>query len=146
MSSPNTQFGFDTSNETPNTPKVPFHPGLPLSQELGIMFGFIATFILVLLVYYYSWQVVNNIESKREWARKVRLAQMGIGDMPEESLTGDIDGDKRRIIGGPGWSDKWRNSMVLREKERREKVGWWGKWFGGTVMSIGAGHGGGEMP
>ncbi|KAI4098425.1 MAG: hypothetical protein L6R37_006507 [Teloschistes peruensis] len=146
MSSPNTPFGVDSSNTNLQTPKIPFHPGPPLSHELGVMFGFIAIFILAVLVYYYSWRIVNEIEAKREWKRRVRLAGMGIGDVSKRSVMGDTDDDKRRILGGPGWSDKWRNSAVVKEKEKGEKVGWWGKWFGGMVMSTGPMHGGGELP
>lgn len=89
---------------------------------------------------------MNEIEAKREWKRRVRLAGMGIGDVSKRSVMGDTDDDKRRILGGPGWSDKWRNSAVVKEKEKGEKVGWWGKWFGGMVMSTGPMHGGGELP
>ncbi len=35
---------------------VPFHPGPSLGHELGIMFGFIALFVLATLVYYVMWQ------------------------------------------------------------------------------------------
>lgn len=35
---------------------VAFHPGPSLGHELGIMFGFIALFVLATVVYYVMWQ------------------------------------------------------------------------------------------
>ncbi|KAL8999377.1 MAG: hypothetical protein Q9169_001803 [Polycauliona sp. 2 TL-2023] len=115
----------------PSIPRPPFHPGPPLSQELGVMFGFIVLFILILVVYYYAWLITNEWEAKAEWKRKERLASMGIGVVP---VVG------RRKGGGPvAWREKWRASGLEREGKK-------GKWGGGMVMSTGAGHGGGELP
>ncbi|KAL8805211.1 MAG: hypothetical protein Q9182_002086 [Xanthomendoza sp. 2 TL-2023] len=115
----------------PAIPQPPFHPGPPFAQELGVMFGFIVLFVLILVVYYYAWLIMSEWEAKMEWKRRERLASMGIGVVP---VVGGREGG-----GSTGWREKWRWSGIEREGKK-------GKWGGGMVMSTGAGHGGGEMP
>lgn len=37
-------------------PKVPFHPAPSVGHEIGVMFGFMAFFVLSMVVYYVFWQ------------------------------------------------------------------------------------------
>ncbi|KAI4117240.1 MAG: hypothetical protein LQ338_007587, partial [Usnochroma carphineum] len=131
-------------------PHPPYHPPSSLAHELGVMFTFIALFLIILVSYYYAWLWNNEREAKAEWLRREKLAAMGIGVVPQiprkrfaggEGLlgTGGLGGKVIRDGGPRGWRERWRWSGMEREGKE-------GRWGGGMVMSTGAGHGGGEVP
>ena len=61
--------------------------------EIGIIFGFIAIFLLVITSYGIVWKLWNKKEAEREAARKAGLIERGFGPKGGqhngEKLTGD---------------------------------------------------------
>ncbi|MCJ1464381.1 hypothetical protein MMC07_002994 [Pseudocyphellaria aurata] len=57
----------------------PSHPPPPLGHDLGIMFGFMALFLISMGVYLVVWKAGNRRSEARETARREALGQRGIG-------------------------------------------------------------------
>ncbi|MCJ1265312.1 hypothetical protein MMC22_005188 [Lobaria immixta] len=61
------------------SPKIAFHPAPSVGHELGVMFGFMAVFVVAMAVYLAFFKANNRRSEAREIARREELAQKGFG-------------------------------------------------------------------
>jgi len=67
--------------------------------QMGILFGFVAAFIVVIVSYGVAWKVYNKREERKEKARKEGLIERGFG-------AGEMEGEKGK---GRGEMDRYRD-------------------------------------
>jgi hypothetical protein len=82
-----------------NQPTIPVaHPRI--RTQMGILFGFVGIFIVVIVTFGIIWALYNKRQEKREWARKERLIEEGWG---VADIGGKEKGTDRDVgIGGEG--------------------------------------------
>lgn len=56
-------------------PTGPFHAGPGTAQEVGVMIGFMAAFVLVTVVYLIIWKIGNKRGEAQEMQRRQVLAE-----------------------------------------------------------------------
>ncbi|MCJ1426743.1 hypothetical protein MMC29_004646 [Sticta canariensis] len=88
--------------EAAQTSEIPYHPAPSVGHELGIMFGFMAIFVISMGVYLFLWKLGNRRNEAYEIARREKLAQRGFGD--EKSRLPVVGGDAaaNTLHGGGG--------------------------------------------
>lgn len=76
--------------------------------QIGIIFGFVAAFIIVIASYGVAWRLYNKREERKEAARKASLMERGFGagsageiEEKGKSREGYRDGN-RGVMGGEG--------------------------------------------
>jgi hypothetical protein len=85
-----------------NQPTIPAaHPRV--RTQLGILFGFVGIFIVVIVTFGVMWALYNKKQEKRELARKERLIEegWGVSDIGEKGKGRDgdmgIDGEGEKV-------------------------------------------------
>jgi hypothetical protein len=90
-----------------NQPTIPIaHPRI--RTQLGILFGFVGIFIIVIVTFGVMWALYNKRQEKRELARKERLIEegWGVADIGEKGKGRDRDmgigGEEREEVDDRG--------------------------------------------
>lgn len=68
--------------------------------QIGILFGFVAAFIIVIVSYGLAWRLYNKREEKVEAARKASLVERGFGSEK-------IEGEKGKGKGNGYHDESW---------------------------------------
>ncbi|MCJ1311192.1 hypothetical protein MMC25_004863 [Agyrium rufum] len=89
-----------------SAPTVPYVPIPSIGHELGVLFGFASSMVIVMTVYYFMWKAGQKRSAAKEAARREALAQRGIYEgsdkvggatiMPGDETRGEISEKKGR--------------------------------------------------
>jgi hypothetical protein len=87
----------------PDHPKLEPITNPPMGQEIGILVGFIALFILTLIAFSVFWVAKNRVQAKKEFERSEKLKADGWG---LKGWTGSEKVAEKRGATGRDWSGK----------------------------------------
>ncbi|KAG8530269.1 uncharacterized protein KY384_004770 [Bacidia gigantensis] len=103
--------------QNPNAPKIDFHAGPGTGQEVGVMFAFIAIFVILTFGYLAFWKMANKKNEARERDRRQALHEKMAASGDKKYLDEPVNEKKvdRDSAANEGYSSSIHELLTARD-------------------------------